>query len=196
LVTRINILTNSQPPYGRKKSFDRFLSLIKTKSNPFITEIGTVRGQQEAESNGWSTLIFAYFIKKNRFQKLTSIDISSSACDLSKKIASDFGLENFINWENTDAIQWVQKQEDKSIDAIYIDGWDWHEGEEETSEEETLKFTKLLINKIKDDGIILFDDIFDNSFRGKGKKAIPYLLSQLWIIISFEDNQVMMIKKW
>jgi predicted O-methyltransferase YrrM len=166
------------------------------KHNPLIVEVGTIRGEQEAESNGWSTTIFAHFVKENGFRDLITIDISKEACVFSKKITAKFGLAKYINWQNIDALDWIENQPNKSIDAIYIDGWDWHEGEEETSENETLKFTKSLIYKIKDDGIILFDDIFDESFRGKGQKAIPYLISQKWIILSHVNNQVMMVKHW
>jgi len=193
------------PPYGRKNSLDLTLSILSSQANPnsnlTIVEIGTIRGKDEAHSNGWSTLAFAAFCqyfetdKKSKF-RFFSIDISEQACSISRSVLESYGLLSYADVVCENAHTWILKAEDRQINLLYVDGWDYHLGNERESEVETLKFVKSAMPKLSYGALVLFDDNFDNQFTGKGKLAIPYLLSEGWIQVAGIDNQVLLIPNW
>jgi len=53
---------------------------------------------------------------------------------------------------------------------------------------EKLKFVKAAMPKLSNGALVLFDDNFDTQFTGKGKLAIPYLLSEGWTQVSAMDD--------
>lgn len=193
------------PPYGRKNSLDLALSLLYGRSEPMRTltlvEIGTIRGMDEAHSNGWSTLAFAAFCqhlqtRKNRVCRFHSIDVSESSCSVSRTVLGQYGLLPHANIVCENAHTWILKMEDHRIDLLYLDGWDYHLGNERESEVETLKFLRSAIPKLNDRALVLFDDNFDAQFTGKGRLAIPFLLSEGWVQIATLDHQVLLCKNW
>lgn len=197
--------TRKLPPYGRKTSKDLYLSMCKmvalNKGGLTMVEVGTTRGEGEAQSNGWSTLIVAEFVKDMWENhgisiRFTSVDISQDACNMSMKLLKRYGLEKWVNVVCEDALSWIVKQKPNSIDAIYIDGWDYHAGIEHESEVATLEFTKLALPILNNNAIIMFDDVFDRHYYGKGRTAIPHLISQGWLEATFLQGQVILLKGW
>lgn len=193
------------PPYGRKNSIDLSLSILLAQANKSshlsIVEIGTIRGMDEAHSNGWSTLAFAAFCKHVKVQNqcqaiFYSVDVSEHACSISKSVLDKYGLLPNANVVCENAHTWILKLQDCQIDLLYVDGWDYHLGNERESEVETLKFVKSALPKLNRGALVLFDDNFDIHFTGKGKLAIPYLLSEGWVQVEAMDNQVLLIRNW
>ncbi|MCF8276752.1 MAG: class I SAM-dependent methyltransferase [Flavobacteriales bacterium] len=195
----------STPPYGRKNSIDLSLSVLLAQSGKSshltIVEVGTIRGMDEAHSNGWSTLAFAAFCKHVQAQgrcnaTFYSIDVSENACSISRSVLDSYGLSSSANVVCENAHTWILRMNASQIDFLYVDGWDYHLGNERESEVETLKFVKAALPKLSDGALILFDDNFDGQFTGKGKLAIPYLLSEGWIQVAATDHQVLLVRNW
>ncbi len=184
------------PPYGRRESIDMFLAEAEAmkKESLRIVEIGTIRGEGEAQSNGWSTVAFALFSERVKNCTVDSVDISLDACELSRNILNRYDIGRYVNIICEDAISWITKQDNCSIDLLYIDGWDYHAGIEKISENSTLEFTKLAMEKLSSESIVVFDDNYSDTFDGKGKLAIPFLINNGWKIKALVDKQVILIK--
>ena len=183
--------------YGRKKSFDDFLSLcILNPCDDFnLLEVGSIRGENQEISNGNSTMLFSYFSKLKNIN-FYSVDISIDAFNFAKGKLEENNLINYCNLINDDIFNYI-KDINYKINALYVDGWDYHLGVEHHSEQETLKFIEKIYEKLSDNCIILFDDILDTNFNGKGKYAIPFLLLKGYDYRYYkETNQVLLIKKW
>lgn len=185
-----------EAPYGRKGSIDLFLAEAESmkKESLRIVEIGTIRGEGEAQSNGWSTVAFALFSERIKNCFVDSVDLSIAACELSRTVLNRYDIGKFVNIVCEDAMTWITKQSDNSIDVLYIDGWDYHSGIEKISENQTLLFTELALTKIAETSIVVFDDNYSDDFDGKGKLAIPFLLNRGWKLKTIIDNQVILIK--
>ena len=83
------------------------------------------------------------------------------------------------------------------IHAIYIDGLDWERNDfekQKLSEEFHLEALKLAEKNLVVGSVVMFDDIFDFTFTGKGKLAIPYALSSGNYELLCQDYQVCLRK--
>ena len=82
------------------------------------------------------------------------------------------------------------------IDLLYLDAWDYSEGEAaKISEESHLDAFKIIENSLSDRALILIDDIHDTeSFKGKGSLVIPYLLNKGYKIL-YLGYQCLLSKK-
>lgn len=197
-------------PYGRKQGFQTALSLIKEIHNPLIVEVGMLRGEDEAESNGHSTKVFADFIRKIRqhenrgLSRFISVDLSQDAVLMCESELKKHDLLEYAQLICSDALTFMatfelcyrNNSDLNKIDFLYVDGWDYGQDLEinEFSENSTLEFIQLSESFLSDNAVILFDDVYDNEWKGKAKKAIPYLLSKQWICVYSKDNQAVLIR--
>lgn len=177
----LNRITFRVPPYGRQESFDLVKNIIKDGyKNPLILEIGMTRTIGNWFGDGYSTPFWAYLVNKNKGE-LYSDDIEPDAKTNCEHILKEYGLytdrvhliiENALSFLG----RWG-KDYGKPIDLLYLDAWDYGEGDSaRISEENHLKAFKLIENHLSDKALILIDDIHDTvTFKGKGRLVIPYL---------------------
>lgn len=195
--------------YGRKDGFHIALSLLAAVSNPSIVEVGVIRGRDEEDSNGYSTKVFADFILKNQQRgmggNLISVDIYLQAVQFCLQVLKDSNLlSGHITVVCADAIEFMQNRELREklncniqkIDLLYVDGWDYSENPETNavSEQSTLQLVQLAEPFFLQNSLILFDDVYNDEWAGKAKRAIPWLLSKGWLTLFRRNNQALLIK--
>jgi len=154
--------------------------LIKNKNIKKILEIGT--------ANGISTLWMAEALKETHGNITTfefSIPSRNSALENFKK----FKLEKYINSIFGDAIEKIKelKLKNKSFDLIFIDG----------QKNNTLKFLNICEGLIKNDGIIIIDDVI--KFKHKMTGFYEYIEKQKklnYVVLPIDiDDGIMLITK-
>jgi predicted O-methyltransferase YrrM len=115
-----------------------------------IVEFGT--------SFGVSTIYLAQAIKENGGGKLISTEIELSKCKKAEYNIEQAGLSNYVEIRKGDAIKTLENIEEP-IDMVFLDGW----------KELYLPVLKLLIPKLKNNAVVLADNIY--SFK---KALLPY----------------------
>ncbi len=155
--------------------------LIKNKNIQNVLEIGT--------ANGVSTLWMAEALKQTRGNIITfefSIPSRNEALENFKK----FKLNKYITSIYGDAIEKIKelKLNGKIFDLIFIDG----------QKNNTLNFFITCKNLLKDDGIIIIDDVIKYKYKMmdfykyiKNNKEFFYLV----LPIDIDDGIMLIIKK-
>jgi predicted O-methyltransferase YrrM len=169
-----------QPPYGRKDFFDLILKLMDERSSQEhnIVEIGMTRIVDNWSGDGYSTPLFAWYI--NAYGgRLTSVDILPQAITSCANIIKTYEIPtNNIFLINGDGLTFFDHF-NLSIDLLYLDAWDWKgsDFDKKISEQSHLICFKKAERMLKSGGYVMIDDIFNiDSWEGKGKQLIPYLL--------------------
>ncbi len=173
------------PPYGRHESFDLVKHIIMSDEykNPVILEIGMTRTIGNWFGDGYSTPFWAYLVNVKEGE-LYSDDIDPKAKTNCEYILKEYGLyTDRVHLIIEDALSFLSrwgKDFGKPIDLLYLDAWDYGEGEAaKISEENHLKAFKLIESHLSDKALIIIDDIHDTvTFKGKGRLVIPYLMEK------------------
>jgi hypothetical protein len=176
------------PPYGRKATFEKSIELLKNRMGPLILEIGVARDEESWLVEGHSTPFFAWFIM-NHGGKFIAVDVDQNSIQMAHTLLKKYGLEGNCELICCDAINFVQNFNNK-IDLLYLDGWDYsldigsHADEiRSSSEKNHLECFKKSEHLIKENGMVLVDDIFDHeSYYGKGRLLIPYMIKNGYIV--------------
>jgi len=192
----------------RQTTFKKFLSHIHEKfQNPTLVEVGTVRRDLEdpdLPGDGNSTSIFAWYVK-NYGGNLFACDIPEYSIRACKRTLERQNLmTNKVTLVERDGLSflrdWGGTSEEYTefaiIHGLYIDGLDWYDDERgRKSEEFHLEALKIADSYLLyKDSLVMFDDVFDISFTGKGKLAIPYALEHGYKIIH-QGYQVVLRKE-
>lgn len=169
------------------------ISLIAERNieNKTLIEIGSSRAGEPSDSSG----IFYRLSKSKKFNFIT-VDMDRLNCE---KLKNTYSGINSIHMKGEDFLQ----EFEGDIDFLYLDAFDFDHGNHSSKrksrykEEMNCNITNSLCHKmhldcvmnsyekISKDGIIVFDDVFDNFNKGKGVTAIPFLL----------DNGFRLLKK-
>jgi len=175
----------SKPPYGRTESFDLIFEFLSFKKNMQFLEIGMTKNSKTENINGegYSTPYISWVAYKTN-SKFTSIDIEEVCKFICERILRSFNLLNDnIELITADALEYL-KGWDKNIDFIYLDAWDYTKGNEESSAMNHLKVFQLIEKWLNKDAYILIDDIINHdTYEGKGKYLIPYLLKNNYELV-------------
>jgi len=185
---------------SRQTTFKKYVETIYNNfENPNLIEIGTVRrlpNDPDLPGDGNSTAIFAWYVK-NYGGHITAVDISESSINNCRITLNHQNVwNNNITLICEDGLKFLKKLK-TPIHAIYIDGLDWERNDPEKqklSEEFHLKALKLAEKNLVVGSVVMFDDVFDFSFTGKGKLAIPYALNSGNYELLCQDYQVCLRK--
>lgn len=163
-----------------RTGFNKALSLLK--ESPSIVEIGTIRSR-EVQNDGHSTLIFAEYIRDHG-GNLFSIDNLIEHLEVCKSVLTKKNLmSDRVHLINMDGIMYIRELSDY-IDLLYLDGFDYVEGAEVLSATFHLDCGILANPIIPSGGMILIDDVLDETtYKGKGEMLIPYLIKEKYEII-------------
>ena len=182
-----------KPETGRNGSFSRVIEILEnTYSQPItIVETGCIRNVTEESKfgDGWSTLNWEYYAKKTG-SKVYVVDISEHHISQSKKIVPE---SEHVTYTQDDSVHYLQEF-DKKIDLLFLDSFDYCGDEENirACHNHSLNEIKAAWNKLNNSCFILIDDVFDNTWAGKGQLSIPYLLSNGFELVYFTDSQVLL----
>lgn len=156
--------------------------LIKNKKIKSVLEIGT--------ANGVSTIWMAEALKATK-GKITTFEFSIPSRNDALKNFKIFKLDKYINSIFGDANEQIKdkklKIKNRSFDLIFIDG----------QKNQTLKFFNTCKKLIKDDGIIIIDDVI--KFKYKMTEFYKYIEKQKefnYVILPIDiDDGIMFITK-
>lgn len=180
---------------------------FSTTENPIFIEIGSERGHGSTEHH-------AHMCNKLNFKFIT-VDAYKPTTENAKKIAKsvndDFEAYNMLGED-------YLKQYDSKIHVLYLDAFDLEHmrdrtegvvqstrgsyGERGVALTNTncylahLDMAKNAIDKMAENGIIFFDDVYSGppEWEGKGKTAIPFLLEKGYKIIDQNTEQLILQK--
>lgn len=174
---------------NRKVSFNKVLNHLDGIDSPVLVEIGQTRNYYNWNGDGYSTPLFIWYMNQRLDGHFYSIDISDNR-EVYKAIFGIWGLrdgqEKGATILQEDGIKFLKEFEHK-IDFLYLDAWDYHTTNIEmqtTSETMHLEAFKIAGSKLNIGAYILIDDILDQeTYVGKGKLLIPYMLENGYKLI-------------
>ena len=201
----------------RYVSFNLCLDFLGKIEDPVILELGTCRSFVDGKFEGcnlddekywdsqdfskwdWGAGCFSLIFGKIPNIDLTTVDLMESHLKRCKIMTNSLGIK--CQHILSDSLHFLNTTE-KRFDLIYLDTGDmWPI---DPTCELQLRECEIIIkrNLLKDDGILLIDDVLNGTPReqgdksntlGKSEKSIPYLLSQ-GFKIKFEGYQYILCK--
>jgi hypothetical protein len=205
-------------PKMRNFTFDYCFNFLNKRDNFNILELGTSRSFVDGKYPGclkddkkfwqpnqmykwdWSagcfTVYFSSLFYKMKSFNLTTVDINNKNLNRCKIMTEQY-KEN-IKYICDKSQEVIINTPKKSVDLLYIDTGDMDEPTALLHKEEAILIVQHDI--LKDDGIILIDDVrnphneFTRKNLGKSKYSIPYFLNHGYEII-VDEYQVIMKKK-
>jgi len=156
----------------RKKAFEIMINHISKKTNPLIIETGCARQEGNFGGDGQSTLIFDQYIQDNGGE-LYSVDINERNVSVAKRLTKK------ANVICSDSVKFLYemnaklKKENRVIDLLYLDSYDYHEGIKHQSSLHHIKELIAIWPSCSSETIIAIDDNFEDG-SGKGKYAKEY----------------------
>ena len=155
---------------------------------PLIFETGTVRVENDF-GGGYSTYIFGECISLFG-GKLITVDNNSQNIETSKRLTKNFASN--ITYILDDSSRVIENYNEK-IDLLYLDSFDCPiEGDASESQNHNLKEFKLAEHKLKENSIILIDDVnFSNG--GKARLTHEYLENNKYKLI-YSNQQSLWVK--
>ena len=155
---------------------------------PLIFETGTVRVENDF-GGGYSTYIFGECISLFG-GKLITVDNNSTNIETSKRLTKNFASN--ITYILDDSLRVIENYNEK-IDLLYLDSFDCPiEGDASESQNHNLKEFKLAEHKLKENSIIIIDDVnFSNG--GKARLTHEYLENNKYKLI-YSNQQSLWVK--
>jgi len=168
----------NSPKFSRQLTFKKALSIVHEVENPIIIEIGCIREVDDMGA-GNSSELFAYFVSKYGGTFIT-VDNNSKNMDLCKSVLKKYeDKKGHIIYVVNDGIEFLGRT-DYQADLLYLDSLDASPDDNHImglSAQHHFDLFKTYEDKVKENSLILIDDVYDvETFRGKGAKLIPYLL--------------------
>lgn len=184
----------------RHRTMSRVLTELWLLDRPQILEIGRTRSVYGEDSDGFSTIHFAKFLRHHERTggRLVSIDLSRDTEIVSRSILnshSSQAIDDHVTFLNGDALKVLQSGAlaGSMFDLLYLDGLDCDK-DEEASARWHLSCFELTHVMIKMGGWLLIDDVFDaKEPRGKGKLVVPVALENGFEIV-MKDYQWLLRK--
>lgn len=154
----------------RKPSFQIMIDHVSKKTKPLIIETGCVRSINNFGGDGMSTVIFDTFIEEHGDGEYYSVDINQSNVDIAQKMTKHVKITccdsvKFLHDMNKKLIK-----ENKSIDLLYLDSFDYHEGIKHQSSLHHIKELISIWPSCFEGTMISIDDNFEDG-TGKGHYA-------------------------
>jgi hypothetical protein len=159
--------------------------LLQLNRPPKIVETGCIRADNDWAGAGYSTFLFGLFAHRLG-GNLLSIDLSSASVNYAARVCATLPSVTMLCSDSVKAISELSGP----VDLFYLDSMD---ANIPGHEEHGLNEAKQSVQKISNDGLIVFDDtVKDGSrFLGKGALAVPWLLDNGWEII-FMGHQIVL----
>ena len=198
---------------GRGEALRTALKVVhnETNASPVIVEIGVLRDpsgwreppenpvipnhlQGAARSDGWSSLLWAWYATEHPKAKIQLVDIQQGCIDVCSTILHEqlavFELPENITLVCNDAVAFFLELPPCKIDLLYLDG-----GDEPTQMMDHFTSASTL-NFLQPGSRLLLDDIPADPNRGKGTILVPHLReSKDWILELDDTDHCQMLWK-
>jgi hypothetical protein len=162
----------------RDRGWDAILRECRQRfSHPRIVETGCIRTRDDWRGAGNSTILLGEFATLTG-GSLISVDLDPRHCELARTAVCDLKVVSVVC---SDSVAWL-KAESGEIDLLYLDSLDSFAPR---SEEHALEEAQAALPRLHERSILAFDDTAYScgGFKGKGGKAVPYLLKNGWCIL-------------
>ena len=185
----------NRPITGRKDSFANALDLLLAMYHRpiVIVETGCIRNTTEESrfGDGWSTLNWEWFAKLTD-SSVYVVDIDANHLEKAKQVVPE---SQYVTYKQQDSIEFL-KNFHRPIDFLFLDSYDYCGDEENIRKchEHQLSELKAVWDKLNDNCFVLIDDVFSDSWDGKGKLSIPYLIENGFRVLYFMDSQVLLFR--
>jgi hypothetical protein len=194
------------PPFGRRTALLRALrALHAMRPGPAtIVETGTIRDgrPQACQSDGWSTLAWGWYAAETGGRAFT-VDVSAEALALCRRITAEYAASiEFVQADSVAFLRDWSRERPGSIDLLYLDSLDYFDPE--ASEAHALAEAEAAMGALSPACLVLFDDTHPAGpaangglppLRGKGARAVPYLLAQGFERASLADGQALLVRE-
>ena len=142
------------------KFLEHFIKKLVSKKRPvWVIETGTMRTSL-SENNGGFTYIIGDLIKNYTGGKLTTVDISTEAIEISKKNTAEFS--SVIEYINDDSVKYLKSLSYNAykVDAFLLDSYDLYIPDPLPSEIHHFRELLAVYDNLSDDVMIGVDDNF------------------------------------
>jgi hypothetical protein len=163
----------------RHIGFDILLSYIKDNFKaPTIIETGCIRCLNDWEGAGYQTFLIGYFVK-HFGGSFKSIDNNATNLAFASANTEDFPID-FVLGDSKVVLGRIAN--DKRIDVLLLDSMDT---DVQGHEDHCLAEAQSAMPGLHKGSIIVIDDTpkDGDGWKGKGAKAVPYLLSVGWTLL-------------
>lgn len=189
----------SDPRIGRRKSFLYTMQEVEKRwpeGKINIVETGTTRKKKDEDvsCDGGSTILWGEYALFNQESRVWTCDISEANITECKRWTWEY--RHFIEYVVDDSINFLTKF-DKPIHLLYLDSYDSSHHDRaiiEAACNHQLREINVIYNNLREDSLILLDDIRPDLKGGKSEYTIPFLQGQGWKIISHVAEQVLLSK--
>lgn len=154
---------------------------------PFIVETGCIRADNDWAGAGYSTFLFGLFVQRLN-GRLLSIDLNRTHISYAARTCQNLPAVTTKCADSLVALREITEP----VDMFYLDSMDTYVA---GHEEHGLAEAQICADKVAPGGLIVFDDtLYEGAVcRGKGAKAVPWLLNNGWRIL-FAGHQVVLTR--
>ena len=173
---------------------------IKTETKKTLVEIGSTRNLSEQNS----TYHLAKICNSNKMNFIT-VDIDEDSYNISKNIL--FQINPTFQAILSKGEDFLKNYNNK-IDFLYLDGFDfYHKFHSDERKDKYKKYLNLDITDencwnmhlncvknyiLKNNGAICINNVVDDTYKYKGKLAVPYLLDNNYKIYNLQNNSIIL----
>ncbi len=186
-----------KPPYGRKQNIEYIFNYLDNIKEPLIFEVGMTRNLHPWAwmHDGYFTLIMNWYLEENNKGKIISVDIDLNALKNCKLLLEEYSASQKRSELICCDIFKYDYDNKQNIDILYLDAWDYTIHVPEyglylddeiniNSEKNHLNAFLYMEKYLNKDSLIIIDDVLNtNTYEGKGKQLIPYMLNNGYSII-------------
>jgi hypothetical protein len=191
---------NAAPTFGRRSTILRSLATLhsnRPEGGAVLVETGTLRDENPAacSGDGWSTVAWGWFAQETHGHAWT-VDLNPDAIAACRRLTEPWA--DSITYVAQDSHAFLAEwdlENDGRIDLAYLDSLDYFD--HAASEAHALREAQLMLPLLAENGLVLFDDSSggEEGWHGKGKQAIPWLISQGMTVLFAEEGQVLLGRK-
>ncbi len=170
---------NATEYHDRHRTFSMILDHLAAIKNPRVIETGCIRAEEDWGGAGYSTFWLGMALEAMDGH-LDSVDCTPEHVEFARKWTAWFG--DGVTVHQADSQAWLAAYNGPLIDVFYADSADVGTSQ---FEEVCLGEIQRAVEILKPDGLILIDDMLyhQGKWSGKGRQAIPWLLSQGWEVV-------------
>ncbi|MEI7742750.1 MAG: hypothetical protein WCK58_03240 [Chloroflexota bacterium] len=185
------------PSFGRRETLIRALRRLRelTPGPTNIVETGTARNGDWSgcSGDGWSTVAFGWYASETGGRAWT-VDIEPGAIETCRRITAAYAssLEYVVSDSVAFLRGWGDGDDPVPIHLLYLDSLDYFD--HAASEAHCLAEAQAALPWMAATCLALFDDTnaAPEGYSGKGKLAVPYLLSEGFRVEYAETGQVLL----
>jgi hypothetical protein len=166
-----------------------------------VVETGTIRSEAGLSGDGWSTIAWGWYCAETGGRAVT-VDIDPNHLEVCRRLTERYAAA--IEYVHADSLDFFRRwaEEDRGeIHLLYLDSLDYTDPP--ASEAHHLAEAQAALSVLATPCLVLFDDTDAEPgedevprSRGKGARAIPFLLEHGFRVEWSEGGQALLSRGW